>query len=595
MLNVKTLTDTMSRMTLPELQQYAALHKTDPYVVTLALSIANQKKQMQTSMAGQAGMMPQPKVVDQDIAQMVPSRPAAIPQQAPAAPQQQTLPEDVGIGQLPAQTLQGMAGGGIVAFDGGGEVPGFAGPTGSYIGTTNEVPDGASIMGNMYQDPDTGEWKPLPGVSFDRQQYTGPKLSDLPGAIRDFFLTPAGQRKAAIADKNKIAEAQNRLLAQNYVPRRSEEQQFASEVAKRNNQVDPTATTATNPVVNPVPSGLPPSPLVRSVQPPAIKAAPVSAGSPTLNTKAMTAEEAVAANKQFGDESALTSGIERLRSDALKTNEDVQSAYEKGLAALPKPGAEAEARLKQREAEDAVGQADAKALAIFKAGLGMLAGTSPNAFENIGKGALAGLEDYSASIKEFRKLGMERDKAYADIEAARNAAARDDFKTSINLQERAADRLAKVDEKGIDVTATLFKTNKETAAAIYRDSFDQAQANARTMATEAGATNRALIQERGANARAQMQSPLNLYTALGNAPEGSPLLKGYNIAKNEPQMSHLYESYNKQANDMMAGPAFRAQFPTFDAYVKEFQRSIGASGGSGFVQPPPNAAVLKPK
>ena len=56
MLNVKTLTDTMSRMPLPQLQQYAALHKNDPYIVTLALSIANQKKQMQAGKAGQAGI-----------------------------------------------------------------------------------------------------------------------------------------------------------------------------------------------------------------------------------------------------------------------------------------------------------------------------------------------------------------------------------------------------------------------------------------------------------------------------------------------------------------------------------------------------------
>ena len=114
MLNVKTLTDTMSRMQLPQLQQYAALHKNDPYIVTLALSIANQKKQMQAGQAGQAGMMPQPKVVDQDIAQMVPAAP------------QQALPEESGIGQLPAQNMQNMAGGGIVAFDDGGEVPGYA-------------------------------------------------------------------------------------------------------------------------------------------------------------------------------------------------------------------------------------------------------------------------------------------------------------------------------------------------------------------------------------------------------------------------------------------------------------------------------------
>lgn len=133
MLNVKTLTDTMSRMELPQLQQYAALHKNDPYIVTLALSIANQKKQMQTSQAGQAGMQQQPKVVDQDIAQMLAPVPQQMPPQQTAAAPQQAMPEDTGIGQLPAQNLQRMAGGGIVAFDDGGKVPGFAGPAGSYV------------------------------------------------------------------------------------------------------------------------------------------------------------------------------------------------------------------------------------------------------------------------------------------------------------------------------------------------------------------------------------------------------------------------------------------------------------------------------
>jgi hypothetical protein len=119
MLNVKTLTDTMSRMELPQLQQYATLHKNDPYIVTLALSIANQKKQMKAGQAGQAGMQPQPKVADQQIAQMV----APLPQQGMA----QAMPEDQGIGQLPAPNMQNMAGGGIVAFEDGGEVPGYAG------------------------------------------------------------------------------------------------------------------------------------------------------------------------------------------------------------------------------------------------------------------------------------------------------------------------------------------------------------------------------------------------------------------------------------------------------------------------------------
>ena len=129
MLNVKTLTNTLSRMELPELHDYATLHKNDPYIVTLALSIANQKKQMKAGQAGQAGMQPQPKVVDQELSQMM----APPPQQGMAPPQQQMLPEESGIGQLPAPNMQRLAEGGIVAFDDGGEVPSFAGPAGSYV------------------------------------------------------------------------------------------------------------------------------------------------------------------------------------------------------------------------------------------------------------------------------------------------------------------------------------------------------------------------------------------------------------------------------------------------------------------------------
>lgn len=126
--------------------------------------------------------------------------------------------------------------------------------------------------------------------------------------------------------------------------------------------------------------------------------------------------------------------------------------------------------------------------------------------------------------------------------------------------------------------------------------FDAYVGNKRTEFEQGAATQRTIIQERGANARAQAGLPATLYSQLGAAQEGSPLLKGYNIAKNEAQMAHLYESYNKQANDMMAGPTFRSQYPTFGAYLQEYQKSIGAGGNSGFVnQLPGNAAVLKPK
>lgn len=108
MINVNQITSQLARMPDQALQQYAMMHKNDPYTVSLALSESNRRKQMRDAAQGQQGMAPQPKVVDQGIAGMMPP------------PQAQPMPEDVGIGALPAPNMQGMAGGGIVAFSGQG-------------------------------------------------------------------------------------------------------------------------------------------------------------------------------------------------------------------------------------------------------------------------------------------------------------------------------------------------------------------------------------------------------------------------------------------------------------------------------------------
>jgi hypothetical protein len=115
MINVNQITSQLAKMPDQALQQYASMHKNDPYTVALALAESNRRKQMRTG--AQMGPGQQAKVVDQEIAGI-------------AAPQQ-ALPEDTGIAQLPAQNIQGMAGGGIVAFEEGGEVPGYA--TGDLI------------------------------------------------------------------------------------------------------------------------------------------------------------------------------------------------------------------------------------------------------------------------------------------------------------------------------------------------------------------------------------------------------------------------------------------------------------------------------
>jgi len=130
MLAPHNVTSTLRMMSDAQLAQYAQMHQNDPYIFPLAFQESQDRKNMRAQqMAKQTGQA-QPPVNQQDLAQMMPQRPAPIPQAAQAAPQAapQALPEEQGIGTLPADNLQKMAGGGITGehhFDKGGSAYGY--------------------------------------------------------------------------------------------------------------------------------------------------------------------------------------------------------------------------------------------------------------------------------------------------------------------------------------------------------------------------------------------------------------------------------------------------------------------------------------
>ena len=89
---VPDLTAKLSMLPSNGLQQFAQLHKGDPYIMSLVMSESNRRKKLQ-----QAGQQPQgeaPKVVDQMISSLA-------------------LPEERGIAQLPTPNMANMADGGI--------------------------------------------------------------------------------------------------------------------------------------------------------------------------------------------------------------------------------------------------------------------------------------------------------------------------------------------------------------------------------------------------------------------------------------------------------------------------------------------------
>ena len=108
MFNVQQITSRLSMMSDEQLAQYARMHKDDPYILPMASAEAKRRQQDRLAATGQQAAQAgqKPTIADQNIASM-------------------QLPEDQGIGVLPAQNIEGMADGGIAGYAEGG-VAGYA-------------------------------------------------------------------------------------------------------------------------------------------------------------------------------------------------------------------------------------------------------------------------------------------------------------------------------------------------------------------------------------------------------------------------------------------------------------------------------------
>ena len=96
--NSEKITSQIAMLPDAALKQMAMMHKSDPYVLPLIISEDGRRKQMRRAAQAQMGGMPQPKVADAAVNQMG------------------QLPEEQGIGQLPAPNIQRMADGGIAGY-----------------------------------------------------------------------------------------------------------------------------------------------------------------------------------------------------------------------------------------------------------------------------------------------------------------------------------------------------------------------------------------------------------------------------------------------------------------------------------------------
>ena len=516
MLNVQNLTNTLSRMPLPQLQQYAALHKNDPYVVSLALSIANQKKQMMAGQAGQAGMQPQPKVVDQDIAQMTAT-----------APQQQMLPEDTGIGQLPAQNMQRMAEGGIVAFDDGGKVPGYAGG----VFTGNAVPSGAIIVGNMYQDPVSKKMIPLPeqdalpfgnvpiNYAENKRLYEAKKQEDIAKrteaakAIINESPEDYAFRKITeletLGGKKLSPDARNKAMS-DFVKEKMAGQISRGEASfTKDSQLPTPATTYTG--AKPLPGATPPGqqPLNTAPPPPSATSPEDSymAGINKLLKSSQTASTmgpmtkldatrysftpAELANIKPADYAAALDAAmpknptaspfdtqqQELNKANIATRENAKAELEKQFKEQGLAFEDTLTRLTSKEKRVQTMQDNQLGLSLLEAGLNMMAGESPYAMVNIGKGAQAGTKKYMEIQNQVEAYRDKIDETKMKIEEYRRNEANMNARELRAAQRDIDDSVSAGAQAMINLAREQYGLNRQQAISFVSNSMQMQQFN----------------------------------------------------------------------------------------------------------------------
>jgi hypothetical protein len=608
MLNINQLTEQLRMMPDQALQRMAQMYKNDPYILPMVISEDTSRKKMR--MAAQAQMaQPQPKVVDKALAAM-----GTPPQPAP------------GIAGLQAPNMEGMADGGIAGYAEGG---------------VSDTAEDAFSQGGMFDFSQRSE--PVVRMAdggVARYQDRGLVSADLPNAAATMYSSQMGassdplaeERRQQYVDELALQEAERVLQSYGVRQRAADPEGFQRALAAREAAakkvsgayrlpaVDekerrykdqravtpeelaiykdlypreaPKAPMLPIPDINATPSASGAAPGAR---PSAATGAGAAPSASTTGAPARTAVPSVEAAKQTAAQFLDSQAIEKRITDYQKAEAaDIEAARERRRKALEGQGKAYEGleSLIKKEEAGAKGELEqSKAMAILNAGLAMMAGTSPRALENIGKGAMVGTGQYAEAIKDFKKSAKERQRAMADIEQARRAEARADTDAQLKFEERADERLGNARKYGVDALTSLGIKNADTARQIYT-----------TQVEQQGAMDRARMQVNAPPAQLQLLTSLG--RAMGAKDPESALKLGFELQTREQRIPALYENYVKLANSQKIsltgkgteGEDFMRKYPTFETYLRgmSVQPGVTAGGtGGGFVQPPAGAPILR--
>lgn len=548
MLNVNELTARMAKMSDDQLRQYAQLHKDDPY--TLALASSESKRRAQLRAGGQQGAQgQQPTVADQALAQM--GAPAPMPQAQPQPQAQAQLPENQGIGMLPAANMAGMADGGIAGYDdeyAAGGMIAFAG-------------------GGM-----------TPEEKAELERYQREKFESLYG-LKDWA---SGVKKDITdwftADRSNIPFESKSPLIKYKTPKNTgvfeyERPQAALERERQERGITPPNA----PPMSDVYYGEGMSGSAASTKPSADKPSAPAPKSKARGPYADSPAGRKAADNQSGTKTTtepsgfvptktttLNAELERLALlgpgvgayDVL--GENVRKGYEnlqkEREASKPtgKPYEGLEALLAKEEEKAKGKEARNFNMAIINAGLAIAGGKSQYALQNIAEGAQVGTKQYQEGLEKLEAAAVERRKQAALIEEARRAEARGDWKETAMFKQQAFEAGIAVQNAKIGAIQDIFKTNLKTASDIVN--------NQETLAAQ---DNRALMEQRAETERSTARNITSRDVA--NIYASARGMYGAGATRGQITDDDIYKAYNRNIEKDPFGD-FQKQFPDFASY-----------------------------
>ena len=484
------------------LQNYARMHKNDPYIVSLANAESNRRKALRLAAQGQNGGQ-QPTVADRSIDGMAPApvmTGAGVPLQTGYGGPVMTgmaaggLPENQGIAQLPTPNMQRMADGGIAGYD---DEEGMA--TGGMGGMFNFAQQSEPVVrmsggGAVQKYADTGLVKnSIQQIEEANIAELNPLAQQFKTAEQQFIAAARSGDQSAIAQYMQVKEDLRKQLEQavsskfgNAAPK------VLSQLLSSEKQAAPIApavpdrfkTPEVAPVASAPAANIPSSPQV----PPEKLAAPAAsaASAPQRPQTSMGGAQGIKGMyEQFaGPANVRETELNEIQQRVREQGESETSAAQRqldqlktDLAAQGTYGKDREAKLKGKEERIAKEEGQSGGLALLEAGLAMMSGTSANAFANIGQGAMAGTAAYRKSMDKIADAKDKLDDAYGRLEDVRFN------QTSMNNSEiRKAtadvDKAANAGLKSLtDFAVTRYGMKREDAKTMFTGAMQERVAN----------------------------------------------------------------------------------------------------------------------